>query len=1550
MSRKHQPLKVITRISTRFIRRFLAKTKKQIIWLLRTIFRTQNKQETANAGFVLPTVAMVSIVVVLLTTAIMLRSFDRAKNASNVRVSQGAITSATPAIDRGRAKINLLFNDPTLPRATPTDSSLYNALANSIEKYTFGDETALQISFDINGNGTIETPTASTSIYNNETMKTAWKFPVDTDNNGKFDSYNIYGIYFRTPPVTGTGQYKQARNVLEARTPPMAVGTVDANCDANSSASLVGNSGWVKQSNKLKKSFFVYTATVPITTTSTDTNYEIYKGNKGFAAVEYQQDRVQIPPNNTAVVYEDDIALSPGANFNLNGSVFTNSNFITSSVNGGAIRFYQVSSTSSCYYDSKNAKIIVGGNTALGGFLSTTNTGSATVDLYNGKATAVGTGAWIQSAGSSPSAIAYNNLAYVNRINKLINAQVAADSTGANDPIEVKNGLIAKQQSLGITLTNPSADFTKYRRQQLEFYFRKRTRRVPYTEVAFSSTDTDPTPLLQGSVDTLRPNDRWTYPTSPTDGKTDTTYAKVALNISGTSLRPVATEPTFLKNNSGIEGQIGDRVLVGNNLPQFWWDTSKSAFVGPNPTDTQNITGIRWNAGDTTKTRTRQSLVQTLADVGSIDRDGEWELAAAKVPADITEPVGGLRVVTGAGIYLNETGTPASFNNTIPTIWPDTYPVPQAGIQAPPSNSPILPSYSSSAKTIKPYSNYGDPFNNITYKWREIPNANTPFLQMRATAVYHYKSTSYNAQTPTPIACVSSFHVPTNSTTAKNKSTLPTASGISSDTNGLSDNGIVYPAPNAGTVPDYSTVLTYQSQLTYPNGRSIDDGLLARALAKTAANRTISEQSAIDAQICALRIRYDSTFTPVTTNPVIDHGAIREITLLDAREVKQNSGGSGTSATSDDVILPTTTYDLPVKDRQPVEIRVTVLDLNLLRTKTIGSSSPSQEYLLPNSGIIYATRDDALRDMSADITAFPLTSSNNIPTEANKSVSPVDYKLDPSRRPNAIMLVNGSKLWRGLRTATTPPDYRNEEKGLILATNLPVYLKGDFNLHTQEEFTTALDSDYGNFYDRTTINNNFACRTGDPRLSSCNTGDEWRPATVLADAATLLTSNYREGLRNEGDYDWNNSLDVSTVPPGLVLSKYNSYAPSNTSWADTTASNLGFPKDFDTSTDDYQGSSYVNNFVTPLIRWLPARTASQSARSVPSLAFAYEVCTSSTNSECFCSSTDTAAQCAVKNRRWALTNVALSGYNGTNGQNIWLDGDINSSINAIKTGFIGPNGGSNGWQALPFRRIAVKLERYCASPYYTLPVTPLTYYGDPGGNGAKLTEYPVGGSDAPSIVTVTTKAAIPWFIEVSGKLEPVLQIRYPYGTASNPTGGGSVGGTSGDWVQPALNDITTFNLIVAAGDSPARSSSAGNEDNGGLHNFVRFAQIWSGLTDKMTGSFMQLRKSAYATGPFATALSTSDSNLLYAINLNNGQATGYLPPTRQWGYDVALLSQSPDLFASKLVITPPDLPDEYLREVGRDDKWVQQLLCAKTTDTTPAYAIDTDQRPSTCQS
>jgi hypothetical protein len=819
-------------------------------------------------------------------------------------------------------------------------------------------------------------------------------------------------------------------------------------------------------------------------------------------------------------------------------------------------------------------------------------------------------------------------------------------------------------------------------------------------------------------------------------------------------------------------------------------------------------------------------------------------------------------------------------------------------------------------------------------------NANIPYLRMRATAVYHYKQTDYSQTAPTPIACVSSFYDPTNSVTARNRTGLPNwtpPTGFGGGgTDGLSNNGIVYGPPTKG-VADYQNLLTYQSKLVYANGRSIDDGLLAGALAATAAGQTLtlSQLSTIDAAICALQI-LDDSISPSST--VIPHGAIFETAFLDGRQVKAVHSNDATTTADERFVNvdsganQSTTYDLPLQDRQPVEIRATVLDLGKLRTKTIGGTTPSQEYLIPNSGIIYATRDDALVDK---------TSSNTDKT-ANKLESSVDYELDPTRRPNAIVLANGSNISREPNN-----NYLDAEKGLIVATNLPSYIKGNFNLHSGEEFTTALDNTWSNFYTRSTLNSNFACRKNDPRLSvngvdQCSTGDTWRTAAVISDAMTLLSDNYRFGFRNEGDYDWNNnssdptslsSRSFATASGTNTNFQFNTYAPKTSNYSGTSTN--GFESQFNTSTTSDcsavsgncsgyygwrvgEGSSYLFNFVTPVVRQIQMKNAKD---------YGYEVCDTDTYTDCNSPTGDP--------KHWVMTNVA---YNGSgSGQSNWGTGGqdiVGQPVNSIKTGTMG-NPPAKGWDNPNFlRRVAFR-----RNPITGALVTPLRVYGTNSSGQIGLFD-PASTSSMNSMAVAggTNDTLIPALqLDSNGQWKPVLWNAISnFGVSTNEN-------NATKWLQSATS--TTYNVIIAAGDTPARTT----EDNGGLHNYVRFAESWAGVNAKISGSFMQLRKSSYATAPFATSLTTADTSLDYATNNGGNKLPFYQPPIRLWGYDVGILSQSPDRFSQKLVVPVGDLPNEYFREVGRDDPWVQNLLCAKD-DANTSYVIDRNERPSICQS
>lgn len=139
---------------------------------------------------------------------------------------------------------------------------------------------------------------------------------------------------------------------------------------------------------------------------------------------------------------------------------------------------------------------------------------------------------------------------------------------------------------------------------------------------------------------------------------------------------------------------------------------------------------------------------------------------------------------------------------------------------------------------------------------------------------------------------------------------------------------------------------------------------------------------------------------------------------------------------------------------------------------------------------------------------------------------------------------------------------------------------------------------------------------------------------------------------------------------------------------------------------------------------------------------------------------------------------------------------------------------------------------------------------------------------------------------------------------------------------------------------------------------------WNNITVNIKGSFIQLRRSAYATGPFSPIRSASNPpttssnngslsifnypNTFYPSGGGGNTLTFYDAPTRQWGFDVALLTQPPDLFAQRFTQQSTTAPDEFFRQVGKDDPWVQNLLCAAQGSGTAYTAAIGDQRPSSC--
>ena len=1525
---------------------------------VRKIITRRTKLE--NSGFVLPTVTMVMLVVVLLSIAMLLRSFDRAEVARNVRIDQATLAAATPALDRAKAKIEEMFNDSGLPRATPRDYALYQVIGEKAStRYRFGDERGedlegeiprkgeipLKIAFDFNGtdkiqaNDDTEDPN-DLKLEDNEETKTAWMFPVDTDNNGEYDTYTLYSILFRSPSRNSDGQFERTRNPLEARTLPMPEAKTISNRCQNAfgtTASIVGDSDWYKQSSQLSKSFFVYTISVPITEEImedlSDNNYEEKKGETALSALEYQQDRLRIPLSNNAVWFEDDLELGSVSNFRLNGRVLTNGNLMTRAGYNGPITFYQVSDPDSCYYEAENGKILVGGNVANG---DVTHSGS----IEGGRKEVIVHKYKQDNEPDKDDKINAENIT----INQQGGAKVGYDVNAYNEKI---GKLVTKYLEEEPDAPGVECEYCKDKPEAVKDSYKLR-----------ADPGEDNKDLLK---DVLKSYYRSITPKISFGGSIDTVEKFEDINTVG-NIAYLPTSDPEETDASQEESLIGDRISVGYGLPAIDEETGQKK-EDSFPDD------IKWNKpGEENQpsdnTRTRKTQIEFIPNLGATGRGLFWEKEAAKIPEEF-ENSGGLRVVTGAGIYLpddyftNGTKNLANWDN----VWSDALPM----------------ALDTTTKSIK---------SDINIILGASPNL-VPYLRMRATAVYHYAEVSTRepenpANTAqTPFACVSSYYDPTDATSALNQSGLPYFSNKS----GYSNNGIVY---NYVPVSKSDPRLTVQAELKYPSGRYVNLPL------KTALDREtegdplrLQDYSAIHAAQCALHILDDST----DYSTAIPHGVIKEATFLDAREVKSLNRLS-TSKTNKlkwleiaelENLQPNakepsenpTRYNLPLEQRQPLEIRVTQIDLSQLRgtNAKIGTN----EYLLPNSGIIYATRDDALPDISAvDAT----TGDINKPTAEEEMLSTSDFKLDPSRRPNGIRLINGTNL---SRTDANDGDVV-VEKGFIFVSNLPVYIKAavedgipGFNLHKKpgagtlrEEFNDALEADWSNFYTRgnSDFNPGFACRTS--QASCQDGGDQWRPATVIADSITLLSYDWEDGYRNLGDYDLRNNLGNSVASDFLNNGfLFNNFVTSS-DWADAN----GWP-------NTNHMNSYLANGVTPI------------QRRVKFPEYLMEVCKKLPVSEC--------------------------GYDDW-----FVDPDL--KLKASDTTVIGSSFTSSkhkagttarpadaAYQRYPRRVAFFRNSRNELSSNGTAPITnaeDLVPIGIDGGTGTagKITggtivKKPLSGAPPTSVAgslwfhttsdkdnptdssKITYNDIDPLFIkqmpidssgtyDAKGQplLAPMLEIHSATGTPNNNHD--TVFGKNKKkdtalqrrWLQvaddgynvPKNSRQTFYNAAFVGGNTPSRPDPG--ETGGGLHNFVRTLEMWGDpeikdipqRTINIRGNFIQSGQTKYATAPMQPADKDQNTAAGLFYELKRGQADyrydkddkgfpyrggGFLqqspfywPSQRAWGFDVAILSQAPDLFAQRFTGDPVDGPDEYFREISSDDEWIQVLLCAKRQD------------------
>jgi len=493
--------------------------------------------------------------------------------------------------------------------------------------------------------------------------------------------------------------------------------------------------------------------------------------------------------------------------------------------------------------------------------------------------------------------------------------------------------------------------------------------------------------------------------------------------------------------------------------------------------------------------------------------------------------------------------------------------------------------------------------------------------------------------------------------------------------------------------------------------------------------------------------------------------------------------------------------------REMMGVRVLDIDLDLLRRNAFNSES-----WLPNSGIIYSFREDAVREdaiarprgipPSTNVTFAscdqvyaasgtaklfttnclmdavgpnpkdpPLYLSNAAHTQGI-SIKPVDFFADPDRRPHGFRLRNGADL---RRIPNPPADF--QMRGMSFVSDNPVYIMTDgneFNGHRSgntliEEFTQLLPDAWGfaQFYGRTDLNS--------PPFAAVN--DQWRPTEILTDAVTILSRTFTDGWIAQG------IRDIGTSSYRLLN------GPQNDGGDPT-----GIPL------------SYGNTANLP---WL--RENGRFSRDV-----------------------NMASPIKISRRGFPLYCKRNMSTNNTN------------TTDAID---MPPPSEDN--------------TKTCEEL------------------GGQPQEY---GREVPDLGPRATANQNRRFITFATN-------KSVQGAAANQR----------------------VNAMLISGITPSRVNNA----YGGMHNFPRFLETWGNLY--ISGTLMQLSFSNYATAPFDQDSWEPGNNPLTVEHIRY-----YGPPTRRWGYDVAL-QYAP---ATPVAVRMAELTrarDEFYRELSATDPYVCTL-------------------------
>ncbi|PIG91375.1 hypothetical protein CSQ79_22065 [Gloeocapsopsis sp. IPPAS B-1203] len=380
------------RILRKFVN-FILLTKRKLYWLLR---RSLNRrQRYLQSGFVLPTTAMLLLVVTLVTGAVLTRSLNRTTQVVGDYQAKEIYTAASPAVDRAKAKLEALFNDSRLPNGVPSQDVLLSMMLNDgsngvaiqrnssgevDNKYDLPGETRL----DVNGDGKLDN---------------AWSYQVDSNGDGVLNDEKpiiAYSIVLQSPDeadANGLSNQKDTAitsraNRLLTRNGPFSAVQANQACrqlEQNSGSTAVERGWFNVNAATLRKNFQVNAVVIPA-------------GNQpATAALEFQQDRQLNRGNKWGGWFRGDLEIFPGPQFNWNGALHTEGSLIVG--DSSSFTGYLISAPSSCLYTRDASEITVTqvvnrdgqttfqGQVINGSLKTNTFAGSSIFHLFNGAGT-----------------------------------------------------------------------------------------------------------------------------------------------------------------------------------------------------------------------------------------------------------------------------------------------------------------------------------------------------------------------------------------------------------------------------------------------------------------------------------------------------------------------------------------------------------------------------------------------------------------------------------------------------------------------------------------------------------------------------------------------------------------------------------------------------------------------------------------------------------------------------------------------------------------------------------------------------------------------------------------------------------------------------------------------------------------------------------------------------------------------------------------------------------------------------------------------------------